>query len=352
MAETTRDDDARGQADERSAGAALRPGPGGALHPGAELALSASVSAPVSGAAYLAALALSVAWILLGVFVWYGTAPEGLVARGLALVSVVVPVAMIWVLALTLDQVRHLRAERQRLQMIMDQMRLKAGNTPAARPAPAFAPGAQSQAPVAQAPAQMPVTRTEDSPRLTFQSRREGPALPRFEEQPGLGLDAPEDTGTPLGMEDFLRAIHFPDGPEDVKAFAALKLALADRLTSKLIQASQDVLNLLAEDGIYMDDLGPDRAKPELWRKFAAGERGRAIAALGGVRDRSCLALTAARMREDEIFRDVAHHFLRSFDKAFVAIEPRASDAHLSALSDTRTARAFMLFGRVTGTFD
>ena len=57
-------------------------------------------------------------------------------------------------------------------------------------------------------------------------------------------------------------------------------------------------------------------------------------------------------MREDEIFRDVAHHFLRSFDKALSAIEPRASDAQLSALSDTRTARAFMLFGRVTGTFD
>ncbi|NBZ86965.1 hypothetical protein GV832_05175 [Rhodobacteraceae bacterium CYK-10] len=297
------------------------------------------------------ALGLSVAWILLGVFVWYGTAPEGLVARGLALVSVVVPVAMIWVLALSLDQVRLLRAERERLQMVMDQMRLQAANAPAPRtaaPPAAAAPAAQARAiPVPAPPAQ-----PEEAPRLTFQSRREGSAQPRFEEQPGLGLDAPEDMGAPLGMEDFLRAIHFPDGPEDVKAFAALKLALADRLTSKLIQASQDVLNLLAEDGIYMDDLAPDRAKPELWRKFAAGERGRAIAALGGIRDRSCLALTAARMREDEIFRDVAHHFLRSFDKAFVAMEPKASDAQLSALSDTRTARAFMLFGRVTGTFD
>ena len=82
------------------------------------------------------------------------------------------------------------------------------------------------------------------------------------------------------------------------------------------------------------------------------GERGGPISGLGGVHDRSCLALTAARMRADAVFRDAAHHFVRSFDKALIALEPRASDSDLTALSDTRTARAFMLFGRVTGTFD
>ena len=49
---------------------------------------------------------------------------------------------------------------------------------------------------------------------------------------------------------------------------------------------------------------------------------------------------------------DVAHHFLRSFDKTVAAFEPNATDAELADLADTRTARAFMLFGRVTGTFD
>lgn len=327
MAETTSEEDRAAEA----------PSLGGALRAGSPTA--AELTPAVSSVAYLAAVALSVGWIGLGFFVWYGTAPQGLIARALAMISVVFPVAMIWVLAVALDQLRRLRTERERLQMVMDQMRLQAANAPAPRLAPSAAPSTAPQ----------PVV--EDSPRLTFQSRRDS-ALPRIEEQPGLALDTPEDSGEPLTMEDFLRAVHFPDSPDDHRAYAALKLALADRLASKLIQAAQDVLNLLAEDGIYMDDLAPDRAKPELWRKFAAGERGRAIAPLGGVRDRSCLALTAARMREDEIFRDVAHHFLRSFDKAFVAVEPRATDAQLSALSDTRTARAFMLFGRVTGTFD
>ena len=86
------------------------------------------------------------------------------------------------------------------------------------------------------------------------------------------------------------------------------------------------MLTLLSQDGIYMDDLQPDRAKPEIWRRFAQGERGRTIAALGGVRDRSSLALTAARMREDTVFRDAAHHFLRTFDRTFQEFEKNASD--------------------------
>jgi hypothetical protein len=112
------------------------------------------------------------------------------------------------------------------------------------------------------------------------------------------------------------------------------------------------MLTLLSQDGIYMDDLRPDRARPEVWRRFAQGERGRAMASLGGVRDRSSLALTSGRMREDTIFRDAAHHFLRRFDQTLIAFEPDATDAEISAFSETRTARAFMLLGRVTGTFD
>jgi hypothetical protein len=57
-------------------------------------------------------------------------------------------------------------------------------------------------------------------------------------------------------------------------------------------------------------------------------------------------------MRSDTVFRDAAHHFLGSFNRALVALEPRATNGDLSALSNTRTARAFMLLGQVAGTFD
>jgi hypothetical protein len=119
-----------------------------------------------------------------------------------------------------------------------------------------------------------------------------------------------------------------------------------------LIRSAQDVLTLLSQEGIYMDDLRPDRARPEVWRQFAAGDRGRAIAALGGIRDRTAVALTTTRMREDPVFKDAGLHFLRTFDQVMQQFEPSATDAELAEFAETRTARAFMLFGRVTGTFD
>ena len=161
-----------------------------------------------------------------------------------------------------------------------------------------------------------------------------------------------EDLQDPLSINDFIKALNFPETAEDEEGFAALRRGLKDRETAILIQAAQDVLTLLSQDGIYMDDLRPDMARPDVWRRFAQGERGRKIAVLGGIRDRSSLALTNGRMKQDTIFRDTVHHFLRQFDKVFAQFEEGATDADLSAFSDTRTARAFMLVGRVTGTFD
>ena len=158
--------------------------------------------------------------------------------------------------------------------------------------------------------------------------------------------------GPPLDVADFIRAVNFPENAEDRDGFRALRRALQDRNAAKLVRSAQDVLTLLSQDGIYMDDLRPDRARPEIWRRFAQGERGAAVASLGGVRDRSCLALSAGRMRQDPIFRDAVHHFLRQFDQTLTAFEAEASDQEINDLAETRTARAFMLLGRVSGTFD
>ena len=193
-------------------------------------------------------------------------------------------------------------------------------------------------------------TRQPPQPRPVAKPAEPAPAADAQVALP-LGTTA-EDIQPPLEREDFIRALNFPENANDKEGFAALRRALKDRPTAQLIQASQDVLTLLSQDGIYMDDLRPDMARPEIWRRFAAGERGRSIAALGGIRDRSSLALAAARMKQDTIFRDASHHFLRLFDRMITRFADTATDADLSELSDTRTARAFMLLGRVAGTFD
>ena len=201
-------------------------------------------------------------------------------------------------------------------------------------------------------------TKKAEDALATFSTKRREPVkalqpTPVQGDQTSLALGTTaEDIAPPLTTDIFIRALNFPETDKDTEGFAALRMALKDRKVAKLIQASQDVLTLLSQEGIYMDDLRPDMARPEIWRQFAQGARGRSVAALGGIRDRSSLALTAARMKQDPIFRDAAHHFLRRFDNMIVEFEPDASDAELTALGDTRTARAFMLVGRVAGTFD
>ena len=57
-------------------------------------------------------------------------------------------------------------------------------------------------------------------------------------------------------------------------------------------------------------------------------------------------------MRQEAIFRDATHHFLRAFDKTFSGMVEHLSDQDIIAMAETRTARAFMLLGRVAGMFD
>lgn len=308
---------------------------------------------------------LSLIWVVL-ILVYVLITPPGSDAQTFGLVMtllmVFLPVALIWVVVITLRSVRDLRAEAARLQATVDAMRASYVQTQG-QAQPALKPSVERKIDEIAA-----VTRQAGTVLATFTSRRDSaltvpsadrkaalaPPVPEpSAEQAALALGTPpEDTRPPISITDFIRALNFPESPEDKEGFRALRLALEDRTVTKLIRAAQDVLTLLSQDGIYMDDLTPDLSRPDLWRRFAAGERGRSIAGLGGIRDRASLALTTGRMKSDPVFRDAAHHFLRAFDKTFAAFEPNASDADLTELGDTRTARAFMLLGRVTGTFD
>ncbi|MGB3407527.1 MAG: hypothetical protein WBA67_08530, partial [Jannaschia sp.] len=164
-----------------------------------------------------------------------------------------------------------------------------------------------------------------------------------------LGPEEPDDAPP---AEDFIRALNFPENERDTEGFAVLRRALKHRQTAQLVTAAQDVLTLLSQDGIFMDDLSPHRADAAVWRAFAGGMRGSEISALGGIRDRSSLALTLGRMKDDPVFRDTVHHFLRTFDQVYSGFASGASDLELVRFAETRTARAFMLTGRAAGTFD
>jgi hypothetical protein len=314
----------------------------------------------------LVAIGLSAFWLIaVGLFFLVAGRPSSVTGFDslrfvMTLMAIFLPVSMIWVAASASRTSRIMREESRRLQAAVDAMRQTYLADRQAQMTAGAASGLSGSASVERRLAEIAQSakQTETTLATFTSSRPASPALPprppvSTEEQPALALGTPADElGPPLPRADLIRALNFPDNEADTEGFGALRRALKDRTARQLIQASQDVLTLLSQDGIYMDDLRPDRARAEIWRRFAKGERGRAIASLGGIRDRSSLALAAGRMREDTIFRDAAHHFLRLFDRTLSGFEIEATDADLAALSETRTARAFMLLGRVTGTFD
>jgi len=270
------------------------------------------------------------------------------------LLAVFLPVALIWVAAASARTARIMREESARLHIAIDGIRAAYLSQQKAANAGSSPEVAKKLNEIVEAQRK---TEIALSTFISIRPNAEPVPLPALsvgtEEQTSLALGTPAEAITsPLASADFISALQFPESPEDKEGFRALRRALQDRRAAQLITAAQDVLTLLSQDGIYMDDLKPDRAHPDIWRRFAQGERGRPIAGLGGIRDRSSLALSAARMRSDTIFRDAMHHFLRKFDHTFGEFEKSATDAEIVALTDTRTARAFMLLGRVTGTFD
>ena len=298
-----------------------------------------------------AAAALSLIWLVVSVV--FLVEPGGQWGEFIVpALTVFLPVLMIWVAALALRNGRIAREECARLQIAIDVIR-NTYITQQQRTSSTYEPTVRKTldeiTETAKKTQSSLATASTNRVELARPSSRS--SEPANQASLELGI-LTEEIAPPLPKSVFLRALDFPETPDDAEGFDALRLALKDRKAAQLVQASQDVLNLLSQEGIYMDDLRPDMARPEAWRKFAQGARGREIATLGGIRDRATLSLTAVRMKQDSIFRDAAHHFLRRFDHMIADFETEASDAELITLGETRTARAFMLVGRVAGTFD
>ncbi len=279
----------------------------------------------------------------------------------MTLIAIFMPVGLIWVAAMAYRSGQVMKEESERLQTAINAMRhtyIQQQQSGVLSMKPAVEQKLDEIAAAQRKTDATLATFTSIRPGVEEIAAQEKSALASLEikpvkEQASLELGTTSEAlAPPLSVKDFIRALNFPETPEDKEGFRALRRALQDRNASQLVQAAQDVLTLLSQDGIYMDDLRPDRAKPEIWRRFARGERGKPMAVLGGIRDRSSLALTAGRMRQDPIFRDSVHHFLRKYDHTFSEFEKSANDQDIVEMTDTRSARAFMLLGRATGTFD
>lgn len=295
----------------------------------------------------VAGIALSAAWVFLVGLFWLLSPGDGAAEGGLArlatIIGTILPLALIWIAVSTARAIAVLRAEAEDLRDRLARMREAASPRPP-RGLPDTGAAADPDGPPRN-PAPMsarPLPRALADPRPQ-------PAAPHAAPPPAARtIGAP---AVPVDAETLIRALDFPDGPEDAQAIAALRHALRDPDHARVLRAAQDVVTLLAGQDLYMDDLNPDPAPPALWRRFAQGARGSAVAPLGGIRDGAALDTAAALLEADEIFRDTAHHFLRHFDSLLTRQVPGMDDAQIAVLAQTRSARAFMLLGRIAGLF-
>lgn len=305
---------------------------------------------PILGLALWVLFALGLYWLFAPGNAVSG--PDRYVHLMLLLLASVLPAILIWVAITVTGACRRLQDENERLITAIDALRhdyVTQSQSHSAKTDPVVARKLDET---------VTALRRAEIALNSFSTSRQMaqlfPILPEAapDDQAALPLGSGDQKPRPLSRTDLINALQFPENAEDTQGFDVMRRALKDGSAGELVQAAQNILTLLSQDGIYMDELRHDSARPDIWRRFAQGARGRSIAALGGVRDRSALAVTIARMKRDRLFRDGVHEFLQQFEEKLKTFIEPATDAEIAALSDTRTARAFMLLGRVAGIFD
>lgn len=198
-------------------------------------------------------------------------------------------------------------------------------------------------------PAPGPVPPAETAPRKVTASP---PAADRAQPALPFGADAPAPVeGVP--WESVVRALDFPKDERDREGFAAIRQVVADRTFAELLQASEDTLSLLAEEGLYMEDLIVEHGSVADWIRYADGTRGGEVSSIAGILDEPTLDSVRARLKKDAVFRDAALHFMRRYDRVLRRMtEELGPDPLIIETADSRTGRAYMIVARVTGAFD
>lgn len=301
-------------------------------------------------------VAVAVLWLLLVIgFAIFGPdadAPRTGWERVGTLAAVLTPLALIALAVGAARSLAALRAEAEELRAMLGAMRGEGAAPAEAQPLTAERDIVMRPAtPRPSAPRPAATPRPADVRRPAAAPLQRAPAGRAAEPpQPSLDLGGPAPVA--VDTDDLIRALNFPDGPDDVVAIQSLRAALRDPDTARLIRASQDMVMLLAEHGLYMDDRPPAPDRPDLWRRLARGERGAALAGITTPSPADVMEPLAAALRSDEVFRDAAHHFLRHWDRMLSRELPDLDDPRVTALADTRSGRAFTLLAEAAGTLE
>ncbi len=232
------------------------------------------------GAELRIAIALSLVWVLAcGLYLVFvpgafASMTYDMVGLVFLLIGVVFPLVLIWTVSYVTSSIRSIRTEATVLRHSMEQIKSVLQDRPAV--------DSSQQEKLEQQLAEISALTQQTEARLARMTHIEGgnpddplptrtdaaalatpqPA-PQDQNQSALPLQTPEGPErVPISIAEFIKALNFPDNAEDREGFRVLRRAFEERQLGKLLRASQDVLTLLSQDGIYMDDLNPDKPLP------------------------------------------------------------------------------------------
>ena len=154
-----------------------------------------------------------------------------------------------------------------------------------------------------------------------------------------------------LTWDILLKALHFPNDKNDSPGFIALDIARKSNIVSQCLQASEDFLNLLAQDGIYLDDLKIESPPAQAWVNFVKNEKNQQKRRLRCIGIEKHIEKLKIRMRSDTIFRDTSLILLRRFDMLLQDHLGTAQDYQIFKIAETRSGKAFLIVGQISDIF-
>jgi hypothetical protein len=155
----------------------------------------------------------------------------------------------------------------------------------------------------------------------------------------------------PLTWELILKALHFPNDEHDLMGFSALKIARKNNTFSELLQVSEDFLNLIAQDAIYLDDLKIEPPPVEAWLSFISTNQNLNRRRLNCVGIDRQIKRLKSRIKTDTIFRDTSLMLMRRFDVLLRDHLKLANDDQIFKIAETRTGKAFLIVGKLSDSF-
>lgn len=199
----------------------------------------------------ITAAAISIIWLVSAAVYFLVRNDDGTPGPGFlaTMMSIFLPVAMIWVAATAAKASRVMREESARLQSAIDAIRQAYIAQSQGRDLAGESSVVRKLDEIAE------TARNTETALATFHSSRDVSGAPAATaavtqaapevEQPALALGTQaEDAPTPLGSDDLIRALNFPETAEDEDGFAALRRAMRDRGVAQLVTAAQDILTL------------------------------------------------------------------------------------------------------------